>query len=505
VPTPLLSVVSAARPGPDGERVLTLDGEGRLAEAGDERPVERAVIERLGASGKAGEAHRLPDGRWLIGIGGADPPAARRAGAALSAAVRARAERAGGLGPAAAPGPVGPTDPDHAVLDVAAFPGASVEALVIGLILGSHRYRVSRDRPPAPGRVVLVTAEEELAELSQRVGTASALAAATALARDLASAPPDVKNPAWLVDTAARLAADVPGLAATVWPVDRLAAEGFGGVLAVGGGSASPPALLRLDWTPDRPADPRHLVLVGKGITFDTGGISIKPADGMHLMRTDMAGGGAVIAALLAIARLALPIRVTGLVPAAENHVSGSAYRPGDVVRHYDGTTTEVTNTDAEGRMVLADALGYAVRHLAPDLIVDVATLTGAMKVSLGLRTGGLFATDDELAAALLAAADRAGERLWRMPLLDHVAEDVPSELADLRQAPPGPGAISAAQFLRRFTGELRWAHLDIAGPARCEKPYDEVAVGATGFAARTLVELALGYTTDCGVSVGAA
>jgi leucyl aminopeptidase len=314
-----------------------------------------------------------------------------------------------------------------------------------------------------------------------------------------------VKNPAWLVDTAARLAADVPGLAATVWSVDRLAAEGFGGVLAVGGGSASPPELLRLDWTPELPADPRHLVLVGKGITFDTGGLSIKPADGMHLMRTDMAGGGAVIAALLAIARLALPIRVTGLVPAAENHVSGSAYRPGDVVRHYDGTTTEVTNTDAEGRMVLADALGYAVRHLAPDLIVDVATLTGAMKVSLGLRTGGLFATDDELAAALLAAADRAGERLWRMPLLDHVAEDVPSELADLRQAPPGPGAISAAQFLRRFTGELPWAHLDIAGPARCEKPYDEVAVGATGFAARTLVELALGYTTDRGVSVGAA
>jgi leucyl aminopeptidase len=155
--------------------------------------------------------------------------------------------------------------------------------------------------------------------------------------------------------------------------------------------------------------------------------------------------------------------------------------------------------------MVLADALGYAVRHLAPDLIVDVATLTGAMKVSLGLRTGGLFATDDELAAALLAAAGRAGERLWRMPLLEHVAEDVPSELADLRQAPPGPGAISAAQFLRRFTGELPWAHLDIAGPARCEQPYDEVAVGATGFAARTLVELALGYTSDRGRSVGAA
>jgi leucyl aminopeptidase len=236
-------------------------------------------------------------------------------------------------------------------------------------------------------------------------------------------------------------------------------------------------------------------VLVGKGITFDTGGISIKPADGMHLMRTDMAGGAAVIGAMMAIARLRVPVRVTALVPAAENHVSGSAYRPGDIVRHYDGTTTEVVNTDAEGRMVLADALGYAVRELAPDLIVDVATLTGAMKVALGMRTGGLLASDDDLADALLAAAERTGERLWRMPLLDDVAEEVRSETADVRQAPPGPGGIGAALFLREFTGGLPWAHLDIAGPARCDKPYDEVGIGATGFAARTLAELALGYS----------
>jgi leucyl aminopeptidase len=236
-------------------------------------------------------------------------------------------------------------------------------------------------------------------------------------------------------------------------------------------------------------------VLIGKGITFDTGGISIKPAKDMHLMRTDMAGGGAVIAAVLAIARLRLPLRVTALVPAAENHVSGSAYRPGDIVRHYDGTTTEVVNTDAEGRMVLADALGYAVRELAPDLIVDAATLTGAMKVSLGMRTGGLFATDDDTAALVLAAGDRAGERWWRMPLLEHLADDVDSTIADVRQAPPGPGGVTAALFLRRFTGGLPWAHLDIAGPARCDKPYDEFAAGATGYAARTLVELARGLS----------
>ncbi len=249
------------------------------------------------------------------------------------------------------------------------------------------------------------------------------------------------------------LAAAGTGLDARVWSEDELAAEGFGG-------------------------------------------ISIKPADGMHWMRTDMSGGAAVIAAMLATARLGVPARVTALVPMAENTVSGSAYRPGDVVRHFDGRTSEVTNTDAEGRMLLADALGYAVRELAPDAIVDVATLTGAMKVSLGLRTGGLFATDDALAEALLAAAERAGERWWRMPLLDHVAEDVESELADVRQVPPGPGGVAAAQFLREFAGGLPWAHLDIAGPARSEKPYADVGEGATGFAARTLIELVSAYSS---------
>jgi leucyl aminopeptidase len=383
-------------------------------------------------------------------------------------------------------------------LGVAELSGSGREALVVGLILGSHQYRVSHRQPPLPGQAELVVPEAALPELRRQLEVAGTLAGATALARDLASTPSDVKTPTWLVETAAELAAEVPGLTAEVWPVERLRAEGFGGLLAVGGGSSRPPALLRLGWAPAGAplADNRHLVLVGKGITFDTGGISIKPADGMHLMRTDMAAGGAVIAAMLAIARLGVPLRVTGLVPAAENHVSGSAYRPGDIVRHYDGTTTEVVNTDAEGRMVLADALGYAVRELAPDLIVDAATLTGAMKVALGMRTAGLFASDDELADAVLAASDRAGERLWRMPLLDHVADEVDSTIADVRQAPPGPPGISAALFLRRFTGGVPWVHLDIAGPARCDKPYDEVAAGATGFVARTLVELALGLAT---------
>jgi leucyl aminopeptidase len=203
-----------------------------------------------------------------------------------------------------------------------------------------------------------------------------------------------------------------------------------------------------------------------------------------------MSGGGAVIGALLAIARLGLPVKVTGLVPSAENHVSGSAYRPGDVVRHYGGKTTEVGNTDAEGRMVMADALAYAVDELDPDLLLDVATLTGAMKVALGLRTGGLFTTDDELGQRITAAGADAGETWWRMPLLEDHAEAVEGELADLKQTPAGPGGVTAALFLREFTAGLPWAHLDIAGPARADKDYAEVTTGATGFAARTLVNL---------------
>jgi leucyl aminopeptidase len=527
VPTPLLLVVASPRPDARAQQVVLLDTDGNQHLLGtstdpadhsaDPAEVDAALIERIGATGKAGEVHPLPDGRWLLGIGdGVDRAGWRRAGATLSGALRARAERARSASSADSSADVSADMPADSSADVSAevrddSPADAVvaigvaglaepsrTALVTGLILGSYQYRVSRRQPSRPGSAELVAPEAELAALRDQIEVAAALAAATALARDLANTPSDVKTPTWLVETAATLAADVPGLTATVWPVRQLIAEGFGGLLAVGGGSSRPPALLRLSWAPSGgpPADPRHLVLIGKGITFDTGGISIKPADGMHLMRTDMAAGGAVIAAMLAIAELGLPLRVTGLVPAAENHVSGSAYRPGDIVRHYDGTTTEVVNTDAEGRMVLADALGYAVRELAPDLIVDAATLTGAMKVALGMRTAGLFASDDELADAVLAAGERAGERLWRMPLLDHVADEVDSTIADVRQAPPGPPGISAALFLRRFTGGVPWAHLDIAGPARCDKPYDEVGKGATGFAARTLVELARAYTT---------
>jgi leucyl aminopeptidase len=366
-------------------------------------------------------------------------------------------------------------------------------SLVLGCVVGSHHYRVTNDdRPPRLDAVHLVAPPGQDGEsLAETVARAQVLGAATGLARDLANTPSGRKDPAWLAGTGAGLAATVPGLRATVRDEQWLAQHGFGGILAVGGGSVRPPRLLELAWQPPAADGEQHLVLVGKGITFDTGGISIKPADGMHLMRTDMSGGAAVIAALLAIGRLDLPLRVTGLVPCAENHVSGSAYRPGDVVRHVNGTTTEVTNTDAEGRLVLADALAHAVDTLHPTTLVDVATLTGAMKVSLGLRTGGLFASEPALAERIQAAGAAVGEAWWPMPLVADHADAVRSDLADLRQCPPGPGGITAALYLQEFTAGLPWAHLDIAGPARAEQSYDEVNPGGTGFATRTLIELA--------------
>jgi leucyl aminopeptidase len=428
---------------------------------------------------------------WVVGLGGGAERDYRKAGAALVRAADARAAA------------------DHKEkrrvvrsLQVALPPEVSAgqaAAFALGAVLGGYDFRVTgQERPPRTRTITLLAPAAALPELEPVVRRALVLAGATALARDLANMPSNTKNPGWLADTAARLAGAAAGLDATVRDDDWLRAHGFGGVLAVGGGSASPPRLIELSWRPKAAGAVPHLVLVGKGITFDTGGISIKPALGMHVMRTDMAGGGAVIAAMVAIAQLRLPVRVTGLVPAAENHVSGSSYRPGDIVRHADGRTTAVSNTDAEGRMVLADGIGYAVRTLRPDLLVDVATLTGAMRVSLGWRTGGFFATDDELAESVRAAGERAGESWWRMPLgFDTVdlhtghAEQVRAELADVEQCPTGPGALAAALFLREFTDGLRWAHLDIAGAARSEKQFDEVNVGATGFATRTLIELA--------------
>jgi leucyl aminopeptidase len=277
------------------------------------------------------------------------------------------------------------------------------------------------------------------------------------------------------------------GVAVAVRDDAWLAEQGFGGVLAVGGGSVSPPRLIQASWRPRGARAGAHAVLVGKGVTFDTGGINLKPGGAMTTMHTDMSGAAAALAAMRAVARAQLPVRVTVLAPLAENAFAGGSFRPGDIIRHVGGRTSEVTNTDAEGRLVLADALAYAVRTLRPTVLVDIATLTGAAKVALGLRTAGLFATSDRLAAGLCAAARAAGEPVWRLPLPTDYEPTLHSIIADADNAPGNPGAITAALFLRHFVGDVAWAHLDIAGPARSGKSGGLLSRGATGFGARLL------------------
>jgi leucyl aminopeptidase len=363
-----------------------------------------------------------------------------------------------------------------------------VQAFVTGFMLGSYQYTLKSTAPreTGPAQVQLLLAgRQDAAALVER---AAIVAEAVALARDLTNTPSMTKSPAWLAGEAARIAA-ARDLSCRVWTEAELARDHFGGLLGVGSGSVRPPRLIELSYQPA--VSRRHVVLVGKGITFDSGGLSLKPSDSMKLMKTDMAGGAAVIATMSALAALGAPVRVTGLVAAAENMPSGTALRVGDVIRHYGGRTVEVLNTDAEGRLVLADALGYADAELAPDVMVDLATLTGAARVALGTVMAALYATDDGLAAGLLAAGLATGDRLWRMPLAEDYRAGLDSPVADLANVAGGPGragSIDAALFLREFTGGRAWAHLDIAGAARATADDGEITKGATGFGTQLLL-----------------
>jgi leucyl aminopeptidase len=255
---------------------------------------------------------------------------------------------------------------------------------------------------------------------------------------------------------------------------------------------------VQLTYTPSKGArSAPHIVLVGKGITFDSGGLSIKPAQSMTTMKRDMTGSAVVLAVLEAARALDVPVKVTGLMALAENVISGNAVRPGDVISHYDGRTTEVLNTDAEGRLVLADALGYAAKELKPDLLIDVATLTGGVKVALGLDLGGLFSTHDGLAEGLLAAGDAAGEPLWRLPLVEDYNDKLASRIADSNNAPQGAPAITAALFLKPFTHGLPWGHLDIASFGDAPEDKHEWTAGPTGFGPRLLLRWLAGDPTE--------
>jgi leucyl aminopeptidase len=432
-----------------------------------------ADVEHTGAAGSVQTLVRplaIPRRVLLAGVGAGDEAGWRAAGAAIARSARSQTSVSVGL-PAGA-------DPD------------TVRGLAEGLWLASYRFRLGAEVPEKAPRLASVTiVVDEPGRYEAALRASRTVAEATVLARDLTNTPSDQKSPAWLAERIQQAAAPYDGLTVAVREPAQLAAEGFGAVLAVGSGSVRPPRLVELSW---RPAQARtHVVLVGKGITFDTGGICIKPRDGMKLMRKDMGGAAAVAAVTIAAAALRLPVRVTALTPLAENMASGSAYRPGDVVRHYGGLTTEVLNTDAEGRLVLADAMAYAVRELDPDLLVDLATLTGAQGVALGKRTAALYSDSDALAGALAEAASAAGERVWRMPMPDDYREALDSDVADLvNSTQVGAGSVLAALYLREFAGELsdRWAHLDMSSPAWADSPDGELTKGATGWGVRTLL-----------------
>jgi leucyl aminopeptidase len=379
---------------------------------------------------------------------------------------------------------------------VAGVPG-DVAAFAEGVLLASYEFKIGEPAKKRPLASLVVMTEAGPEACAAPLARARVVAGATVLARDLANATSQDKCPEWLAEQARKLAAD-NGLTIRVRDEAELAAGGFGGLIAVGSGSPRPPRLIELTYDPEDAskraaggAPAKHVVLVGKGITFDTGGISLKPTDNMKTMKTDMSGGAVVMAVLGALGALGADVKVTGLIPAAENAFSGSAMRPSDVITHFGGKTSEVLNTDAEGRLVLADALAYAVAELAPDLIVDIATLTGAAKVALGLKHGALFATDDALAGELTEAGTASGEALWRLPLTEDYRVAIESDVADLANIERrgfGGGAIMAALFLREFTGGIPWAHLDVAGPGRAMSDEGELSKGATGFGTRLLL-----------------
>ena len=406
----------------------------------------------------------------LVGVGDGSAAAWRTAGAAVGRATRGRGDVVHAVGGTATGGAL----------------AAYVEATVLAS-WASPRWR--RDGAVAgcePAATAVV------AGTSDAVGVQRAVVRARAqlVARGLAATPSNTKNPAWLARQA-RTVARRTDLRVQVWDERALRADGFGGILAVGQGSATPPRLVRLDHEPRgaTAATPR-VVLVGKGITFDTGGLQVKPVDGMVGMKTDMSGAAIVLAVLSACRELDVPVRVTGLLAIAENAVGGGSYRPGDVITHYGGRTVEIGNTDAEGRIVMADALAYADAHLDPSWLVDVATLTGAARIALGRALAPVFSTDAGLTDALVAAGATTGETLWPMPLPDTYRRALDSDVADLNHIAPGVGggAVTAALFLREFVGERRWAHLDIAGTGRSDVDAGSSTKGATGFGTRLLL-----------------
>jgi leucyl aminopeptidase len=372
----------------------------------------------------------------------------------------------------------------------------SGQAIVEGAALGLYRFNSyitrSDDDSGEMDRLSIVERDpDKLSELERGVERGRLLAQATILARDMVNEPANVMTPTRMAEIAGRVAQE-EGLELRVLERHDMEELGMGAFLGVARGSDQPPKLIVLEYRGD-PGDPsNNLGLIGKGITFDTGGISLKPPAGMEDMKGDMAGGASVIAAMMAVGRLKPRINVTGMVAATENMPGGSAQRPGDVVRSMSGKTIEVINTDAEGRLVLADALYYA-RQRGITRLVDVATLTGAMVVALGHACSGVMGNDQTLVDRLMKSGELAGERIWQLPMFDDYKEQIKSSVADIKNTGGREaGSITAAQFLAEFAGDTSWAHLDIAGTYLSGKDKGYVVKGGTGVPTRTLVNLVL-------------
>ena len=379
-------------------------------------------------------------------------------------------------------------------IDLSFLPGAKdrvAQAMVEGALLGLYQYApfktVDRENLKDMDQLTIVAEESDFPLIEAAVETAQVIAHAVCLTRDLVSTPSNRMTPAILAKEAAEIAIG-SGISCTVFDKAGLSELGMNSLLSVASGSNEEPRFIILEYTGGEP-DAAPIVLVGKGVTFDSGGICLKPSENMEKMKSDMAGGSAVLGAITACAGLRLPLNIVGLIPATENMPSGSALKPGDVFTSYSGKTIEVINTDAEGRLILADALAYASNY-KPAAIIDLATLTGACVIALGDEVIGMFGTDDKLKGELREAAKETGELVWELPLWKNYQEQIKSDIADYKNhGGRGAGAITAAAFLGNFAGDFPWVHLDIAGPAWVDKDKTYIPKGASGTGVRLLVE----------------
>lgn len=367
------------------------------------------------------------------------------------------------------------------------FTGSAVE----GVIRADYRFEeFKKTRTPGLQSLQIAVLSEDAPSARKAVRRAQSVGAGVRLCREIGNQPGNLLYPEVLAKRARQIAL-ASGLKATVLDEKQLRAQKFGGILAVGAGSIRSPRLIMLEHRKG-PKGEAPIVFIGKAITFDSGGISIKQAAGMEHMIYDKCGGMAVLGAMAAIAELGLKRNVVGIIPSAENLPSASSYRPGDIVTAYDGTHIEIINTDAEGRIVLADAIAFARRNLKPAAIIDLATLTGACGIALGEHAAGLWSNEEALLETVKAASQRAGERLWPMPSFPEYDNQIRSDVAQLKNTGGRlAGACTGAAFLKAFAGDIPWAHLDIAYTAHREKDQAFMSRGATGFGVRTLVELA--------------